>query len=392
MSTTKKRYDASFKAKVAMEAFKGDSTLSELSARYGVHSTVIAKWKKELLSRAKEIFATPEDKASKPSPSASPEAVKELHAKIGQLTIENDPRLREDKLFILKASSLDRMTRLSMVENRSDLPVFRQCELLSLPRSSYYYAPKGESEANLSLMRAMDEQFLKTPFYGVRRMAFVMRQAGFAANDKRVRRLMRLMGLEAVGPKPRTSVANIEHKRYPYLLRDTEILRPNQAWASDITYIPMRKGFLYLVAIMDWFSRKVLSWRLSNTLEADFCVDSLAEALQKYGPPEIVNTDQGCQFTAAAWIGEVEGAGAKVSMDGKGRCIDNVFVERLWRSLKYECVYLHDWETGGEARKGLAEWIDFYNHERPHSALAYDTPARIHASEIIVPESFKLIA
>lgn len=279
-----------------------------------------------------------------------------------------------------------------MVEDRSDLPVFRQCELLSLPRSSYYYAPKGESEDNLRLMRAMDEQFLKTPFYGVRRMAFVMREAGFSANDKRVRRLMRLMGLEAVGPKPRTSVANSEHKRYPYLLRDAQILRPNQAWASDITYIPMRKGFLYLVAIMDWFSRKVLSWRLSNTLEADFCVDSLAEAIQKHGPPEIVNTDQGCQFTANAWIGEVEGAGAKVSMDGKGRCIDNVFVERLWRSLKYECVYLHDWETGGEARKGLAEWIGFYNEERPHSALDYNTPARIYATEKIVPESLKLIA
>lgn len=279
-----------------------------------------------------------------------------------------------------------------MVEDRSDLPVSRQCELLSLPRSSYYYAPKGESDDNLSLMRAMDEQFLKTPFYGVRRMAFVMRQAGFSANEKRVRRLMRLMGLEAVGPKPRTSVANIAHKRYPYLLRDTEILRPNQAWASDITYIPMRKGFLYLVAIMDWYSRKVLSWRLSNTLEADFCVDSLAEAMKNYGPPEIVNTDQGCQFTANVWIGEVEGAGAKVSMDGKGRCIDNVFVERLWRSLKYECVYLHDWETGREARKGLAEWIDFYNDVRPHSALDYNTPARIYATEKIVPESLKLIA
>jgi putative transposase len=269
-------------------------------------------------------------------------------------------------------------------KNYREPSVSRQCELLSVPRSSHYFTPKGESDENLALMRLIDGQYLKTPFYGVRRMAYVLNAAGHGVNEKRVRRLMRLMGLEAVGPKPRTSVANSEHKRYPYLLRDAEISLPNQAWATDVTYIPMRKGFMYLVAIMDWATRKVLSWRLSNTLEADFCVEALEEALQRYGVPGIVNSDQGCQFTSLAWTRAVENAGAKVSMDGKGRCIDNVFVERLWRSLKYECVYLHDWQDGREAQKGLAEWITFYNDERPHFALDFNTPARAYAAEKIV--------
>jgi putative transposase len=259
-----------------------------------------------------------------------------------------------------------------------DLSVGKQCTLLSISRSSFYYTPKGETEMNLALMRQIDEQFLETPFFGVRQMTWHLKNEGHQVNEKRIRRLMRLMGLMPIYQKPNTSRPAKGHKIWPYLLRGLRVDRPNQVWAADITYLPMRRGFLYLVAIMDWFTRKVLAWRISNTLEADFCVEVLSEAVHKFGVPEIMNTDQGSQFTSFAWTDRLRRMGARISMDGKGRFLDNIFVERLWRTIKYECVYLHAWETGSQARAGVRKWVDFYNRKRPHSALGGKPPAMVY--------------
>lgn len=254
------------------------------------------------------------------------------------------------------------------------LSITRQCELLSISRSSWYYEAVGESAENLELMRLIDEQFMEEPSYGVRQMARCLRRKGHWVNRKRIKRLMRKMGLMAIYQKPDTSRPHPEHKVYPYLLRGMDITEPNQVWCSDVTYIPMRNGFLYLVAIMDWASRKVLSWRLSNTLDADFCVDALKKALTKYGKPAIFNTDQGSQFTSISFTQTLKDADVKISMDGRARWIDNVMIERLWRTLKYDCVYLNAFETGSEARKGIGKWISKYNKERPHSSLDDRTP------------------
>ena len=258
------------------------------------------------------------------------------------------------------------------------LSIGKQCRLLSIWRSSFYYLPKGETALNLMLMRQIDAQFLETPFFGVRQMTWHLRNEGHLVNEKRIRRLMRLMGLMPIYQKPNTSKAAKGHKIYPYLLRGLRVTRPNQVWAADITYLPMRRGFLYLVAIMDWHTRKVLAWRISNTLEADFCVEALNEAIARFGPPEIMSTDQGSQFTSFAWADRLRRSDVRISMDGKGRFLDNIFVERLWRSLKYECVYLHAWETGSEAKAGVGKWIEFYNRKRPHSALGGKPPAVLY--------------
>lgn len=254
------------------------------------------------------------------------------------------------------------------------LSITRQCDLLSISRSSWYYEALGESAENLELMRLIDEQFMEEPSYGVRQMARHLRRKGYWVNRKRVWRLMRKMGLMAIYQKPDTSKPHPEHKIYPYLLKGMDITEPGQVWCSDVTYIPMRKGFLYLVAIMDWASRKVLSWRLSNTLDADFCVAALKEALAKYCKPAIFNTDQGSQFTSISFTQTLKDADVKISMDGRGRWMDNVMIERLWRTLKYDCVYLNAFETGSEARKGIGKWISKYNEKRPHSSLDDRTP------------------
>lgn len=269
--------------------------------------------------------------------------------------------------------SLDR--RRQMIEaDHPRLSLARQCALVSISRSAFYYRPAGETPLNLALMRLIDEVFLETPWYGSRQMARHLRRQGYTVGRKRVRRLMARMGLAAIYQQPRTTVPHPEHRIYPYLLRGLRIERPDQVWCSDITYIPMRRGFLYLVAVMDWATRKLLSWRLSNTLEAEFCIAALEEALARYGRPDIFNTDQGSQFTSPRFVEVLTGAGVRVSMDGRGRWMDNVFIERLWRSLKYECVYLHAFETGSELRAGLTRWIGYYNGQRPHSALAGRTP------------------
>ncbi len=266
-----------------------------------------------------------------------------------------------------------------MVEPKyQQLSIVRQCQLLSINRSGYYYQPTGESALNLELMRLIDEQHLETPWYGARQMARHLRRQGYGVNRTQIGRLLRLMGLSAIYQKPNTSKPHPQHKIYPYLLRGMKISKPNQVWCADISYIPMRRGFLYLVAIMDWASRKVLSWRLSNTMDADFCVAALNEALARYGKPEIFNTDQGSQFTSDAFIGTLKNADIRISMDGKGCWVDNVMIERLWRSLKYECIYLHAFESGSEVRQGLKRWIDFYNTQRPHSSLDDKTPSEAY--------------
>ena len=268
--------------------------------------------------------------------------------------------------------------RRQMVQREHSLPVTRRCELLEVARSTAYYRPSPVSEADLALMRLIDEIHLERPFYGSRRMRDELETRGHWVNRKRVQRLMRQMGLAALYPKPRTSVAGRGHKVYPYLLRDISVARANQVWATDICYLPMATGFMYLVAIMDWHSRRVLSWRVSNTLDTDFCIEALEEALQRFGAPEIFNTDQGSQFTSEAFTGVLKNHGIKISMDGKGRWVDNVFVERLWRSVKYEDVYLRAYATPTELRVGLDRYFKFYNTKRRHSALDRRTPDAVY--------------
>lgn len=268
---------------------------------------------------------------------------------------------------------------MSWVERADLLSVTRQCELLGLNRSSLYYAPAGETPLNLLMMRLLDEQFTRTPFYGSRRMTVWLRRMGYAVNRKRVQRLMSLMGLEAIYPRPHLSQGVSAHEKYPYLLGELEVIRPNQVWATDITYIRMHAGFVYLVAIMDWFSRYVLSWRLSNTLEVSFCLEALEEALA-HGHPEIFNSDQGSQFTSQEFTSRLKHAEVRISMDSKGRVYDNIFVERLWRTVKCEEVYLKDYVAVPEVIEGIGDYFQFYNHERPHQALRYLTPAEVHFS------------
>jgi putative transposase len=261
------------------------------------------------------------------------------------------------------------------------LSVRQQCDLLGLNRSTYYYVPATESPLNLHLMRLIDEQYMRTPFYGWPRMTVYLHNQGYAVNHKRVQRLMHQMGIQALYPKPSLSQANPAHKIYPYLLRNLAISHPNQVWSTDITYIPMPNGFMYLVAVIDWFSRYVLAWHLSNTLDGAFCVDTLQQALQ-HGRPAIFNTDQGAQFTATAFTSVLEKAAIQISMDGKGRALDNIFIERLWRSVKYEDVYLKRYDSVPALFTGLAAYFAFYNHERPHQSLDYRTPAQIYYSDL----------
>jgi putative transposase len=258
-----------------------------------------------------------------------------------------------------------------------ELSVRRQCELLGLSRATLYYEPAEETATNLRLMRRIDEEYTAHPFYGSRKMTVWLREHGESVNRKRVQRLMRLMGLEAIYPKPKLSLAGRGHRIYPYLLRDVPIRRPDQVWSTDITYVPLAQGFMYLAATIDWYSRYVIAWRLSNTLEGSFCLEMLEEALSR-GRPEVFNTDQGVQFTAAAWTGRLESAGVQVSMDGRGRCLDNVFVERLWRSVKYEDIYLRGYEGVPALAQGLVRYFGFYNEERFHQALDYRTPGSVY--------------
>lgn len=270
-----------------------------------------------------------------------------------------------------------------MIErNHPDVSLSRQCQLLGLSRSSIYYRPREASAEDLELMQLIDEQYLKTPFFGSRKYLSHLRALGYQINRKRVQRLMRQMGIQAIYPRPRTSQPGAGHTIYPYLLRGLDIDRPNQVWCTDITYIPMARGFMYLIAVMDWHSRRVLSWRLSNTLDTDFCVEALEEALEHHGAPEIFNTDQGCQFTSEAFTAVLKANEVHISMDGKGCFKDNIFVERLWRSVKYECVYLKAFDNAAHLRKELKDYFRWYNAERFHQGLDNATPDQVYFGKL----------
>ena len=276
------------------------------------------------------------------------------------------------------------MTRQAWIDNRDAVPVVRQCALAGVSRATVYaqQKPRPVDETDLLLSRLIDEEYTRHPFYGSRKMVIFLDEAGRSVNRKRVQRLMRLMGLAGMAPGPNTSRAHPEHKVYPYLLRGVAVVRPNQVWSTDITYIRLARGFAYLVAIIDWYSRRVLSWRISNSMESVFCVDCLEEALRAHGKPEIFNSDQGSQFTSEAFTGVLKREGVVISMDGRGRAFDNIFVERLWRNVKHEDVYLKGYATMGELMVGLTEYFAFYNGERPHQSLGYKTPDVVYQTAI----------
>ncbi|WP_413926079.1 IS3 family transposase [Caballeronia cordobensis] len=357
----RRAHSPAFKAKVALAALKGDKTLAELAQQFEVHPNQIADWKKQLQERVAEVFETGKTSAEPPVD------VKVLHAKIGQLTLENDflgGRARQGGIAERKA----------MIDRAHALPVSRQVQLVGIARSSAYYQPRPVSETDLKLMRRLDELHLEFPFAGARMLVRLLKREGVQVGRKHVGTLMKRIGIEALYCKPNTSRRHAKHKIWPYLLRGMTINRANQVWALDTSYIPMARGFVYLTAVVDWASRKVLAHRVAITMEAMNAVEALEEAFAKYGQPEIVNTDQGSQFTATDFTDAVLRRGIRLSMDGKGAWRDNVFVERVWRSVKYEEVYLRAYESVSHARRSIGDYLNLYNQKRPHSSLSDQTP------------------
>ncbi|WP_370582514.1 IS3 family transposase [Burkholderia pseudomallei] len=355
---TRRTHSAAFKAKVVPAAVKGERTLAELAHQFDVHPNQITEWKRQLQERAADVFGSPGTASNEP-----PVDLKSLHAKIGQLTLENDFLKR-------RARQGGIAERKEMIDRKYALPISQQARLVGVARSSVYYRPQPVSEADQLLMRRIDELHMEFPFAGAR----MLRREGHEVGRRRVRTLMKRMGVEALYCKPNTSRRNAQHKIWPYLLRGMKIDRANQAWALDTTYIPMARGFVYLTAVVDWSSRKVLAHRVAITLEAVHAVEALEEAFARYGRPDIVNTDQGSQFTANAFTEAVLSRSIRLSMDGKGSWRDNVFVERVWRSIKYEEVYLKAYESVSHARRSIGQYISLYNRKRPHSSLADQTP------------------
>ncbi|WP_390888224.1 IS3 family transposase [Burkholderia thailandensis] len=359
---TRRTHSAAFKAKVALAAVKGERTLAELAQQFDVHPNQITEWKRQLQERAEDVFGAAGTPSNEP-----PVDVKTLHAKIGQLTLENG-------FFVRSARQSRTAERKAMIDRTHALPVSRQTRLVGIARSSAYYRPQPVSETDLLLMRRIDEVHMEFPFAGARMLARLLRREGHEVGRRRVRTLMKRMGVEALYCKPNTSRRNAQHKIWPYLLRGMKIARANQVFALDTTYIPMARGFVYLTAVVDWASRKILAHRVAITLEATHAVEALEEAFARYGLPDIVNTDQGSQFTAGAFTEAVLGRGVRLSMDGKGAWRDNVFVERVWRSIKYEEIYLRAYESVSHARRSIGDYIELYNRKRPHSSLADQTP------------------
>ncbi|MDH2240313.1 IS3 family transposase [Pigmentiphaga sp. GD03639] len=359
---TRRTHSAAFKAKVALAAVKGDRTLAELAQQFDVHPNQITEWKRQLQEKAADVFGSAGQSNNEP-----PADLKVLHAKIGQLTLENG-------FFRKRAHQGGIAERKAMIDRTHALPVSRQAKLVGIARSSVYYQARPVNDRDLMLMRRIDELHLEFPFAGARMLARLLRRDGHEVGRRHVGTLMKRMGVKALYCKPNTSRRNVQHKVWPYLLRDMRINRANQVWALDTTYIPMARGFVYLTAVVDWASRKVLAHRVAITLEAVHAVDALEEAFTRYGLPDIVNTDQGSQFTASAFTEAVQSRGIRLSMDGKGSWRDNVFVERVWRSIKYEEVYLKAYESVSQARQSIGAYIQLYNQRRPHSSLADQTP------------------
>ncbi|HCF1988424.1 IS3-like element ISPpu29 family transposase [Pseudomonas aeruginosa] len=378
MGEAKKRkvHTAEFKAKVGLEAVRGVKTITEIAQAYGVHPQLVGQWKKEILESAGALFETKRG----PKPAEDKSGEERLYGEIGRLKMENDWLKK-------KFGSVSLDARVGWVDGADKLSLSRQCELAEVPRATVYRrltakVPEEACAEDLLLCRLIDEEYTSRPFYGSRRMVVFLRGAGHVVNRKRVQRLMRGMGLAGMAPGPNTSKPQPQHKVYPYLLRGVAVTRPNQVWSTDITYIRLARGFAYLVAVIDWYSRKVLSWRLSNSMDASFCVDCLEDALREHGRPEVFNSDQGSQFTSAAFTGVLKREGVAISMDGRGRALDNIFVERLWRNVKHEDVYLKGYANMAELTVGLAQYFAFYNAERPHQSLGYKTPASVYRSGI----------
>ncbi|WMU33774.1 IS3-like element ISPpu29 family transposase [Pseudomonas aeruginosa] len=378
MGEAKKRkvHTAEFKAKVGLEAVRGVKTITEIAQAYGVHPQLVGQWKKEILESAGALFETKRG----PKPAEDKSGEERLYGEIGRLKMENDWLKK-------KFGSVSLDARVGWVDGADKLSLSRQCELAEVPRATVYRrltakVPEEACAEDLLLCRLIDEEYTSRPFYGSRRMVVFLRGAGHVVNRKRVQRLMRGMGLAGMAPGPNTSKPQPQHKVYPYLLRGVAVTRPNQVWSTDITYIRLARGFAYLVAVIDWYSRKVLSWRLSNSMDASFCVDCLEDALREHGRPEVFNSDQGSQFTSAAFTGVLKREGVAISMDGRGRALDNIFVERLWRNVKHEDVDLKGYANMAELTVGLAQYFAFYNAERPHQSLGYKTPASVYRSGI----------
>ncbi|WP_432806825.1 IS3 family transposase [Methylocystis echinoides] len=359
---SRRTHSPAFKAKVALAAIKGEKTLAELAQQFDVHPNQITTWKSQLLEGAAGVFG--QEKAESKEAAVD---LKALHAKIGELALENG-------FFVRRAQQGRPAERKAMIDRSHDLPIARQAKALGVARSSVYYRPRPVSAEDLKLMRRLDELHLDFPFAGARMLRDLLRREGLATGRRHVATLMKRMGIEAIYRRPNTSKPAPGHKIYPYLLRGVKIERPDHVWAMDISYIPMRRGFVYLAAVVDVFSRRVLAHRVSITMEAAFCVEALEEALAKHGKPEIFNTDQGSQFTSVDFTGVLLDAKVSISMDGKGAWRDNVFVERLWRSVKYEEVYLRAYDSVSEARASIGRYLAFYNERRPHSSLDGRTP------------------